>query len=58
MAIFYFTMMDTMGFNFYNRGSISILLFWIFYFFILPFLIVRLSKINCIHNIFVQILLY
>ena len=52
MALLYFVIMDSIGFNLYNRGSISILFFLVFYFLVLPFLIVRFNKIDCIHSIF------
>lgn len=52
MALLYFVIMDNIGFNLYNSGSASILFFLIFYFFVLPLLIVKFNKIDCIHNIF------
>lgn len=52
MALLYFVIMDNIGFNLHNSGSASILFFLIFYFFVLPLLIVRFNKIDCIHNIF------
>ena len=52
MALLYFVIMDSIGFHLYSSGSASILFFLIFYFFVLPLLLVRFNKIACIHNMF------